>query len=383
MLDRPQGSTATVQGSTIDATNTATCGETNTAVFYKVVGTGHIFVASTCSERTTFPTQLSISDQCSSYYCQSSLQDLNCSNSYAAVASWLTEPNQVYAIAVGGRTADTQGNFQLSLTEKVLPPGAHCNEAVQLNVSLGSSISVSGTTLNAWNKAPCGETNKAVFYSVVGNGNAFTVTTCSEKTTFPTQISVTTDCSTWSCSSEVNDLECPGNAASKEWVAEAGVIYQVAVGGRTPEAEGDFELTLSEKILPPGAYCATPTALAAPQGTTVSVTGSTINAINPAPCGETNTAVFYSVIGTGNRFNVTTCSEVTDFATQISVASDCSPWYCSSELQDLECPTNTNAASTSWVTEQGVTYQIAVGGRTPTNQGNFELHLTEDASLQV
>ena len=275
----------------------------------------------------------------------------------------------------------------MSLTEKVLPAGANCNEPVEIAVAEGASTSVLGTTVNAWHKANCGEANKAVWYSVVGTGNVFKATTCSEATEFPTQVSVTENCSPSSsyCSSEVQDLECPGNAAAMEWVTEAGVTYQIAVGGRSAEAEGNFELTLTEKVLPGGAYCDNPVQLSAPQGSTVSVTGSTVNAINSATCGISNTAVFYSVTGTGNTFKATTCSEATNFATQVSVTENCSPssWYCSSEVQDLDCPSNTQAASVSWLSEAGVTYQIAVGGRAQDSQGSFELHVTEVATVAL
>jgi hypothetical protein len=182
--------------------------------------------------------------------CYPSPSDPQCSNQNAAVVWWGgTEPGKKYEISIGGRTAGSVGNFELTLTEVVIPSNSKCSVAEEIIVPRGSSSSVTSSTLTAINSGLCGEDNDVVWYSFVGTGSTFKVTTCSAVTDFATQVTVSSDCDSSTCTASVLDLDCSSNpfAAAVEWLTEAGVIYDISVGGRSNDVEGNFELTVTEK----------------------------------------------------------------------------------------------------------------------------------------
>jgi hypothetical protein len=253
----PQGGSVLITGSTINATEPAKCGETTANVaWYSIVGTGDLFKISTCSEKTDFPTQVGKTIACSTWEldgCFSTLIDTGCTaNTYGAAFSFMTEWNQKYEISVGGRQAGDMGNFELNVTEYKLPKNAYCASPTPLPDPQGGSVTVSGSTKNAFAETPaCGTESDAVWYSVVGNGKRFTVSTCSPNTDFPTQVGKTIACSTWEmdgCESSQIDTACTvnTNGASITWETVVGQVYEISVSGREDEVQGTFDLILSE-----------------------------------------------------------------------------------------------------------------------------------------
>jgi hypothetical protein len=226
-----------------------------------------------------------------------------------------------------------------------------------------------------------------VWYSIIGTGNLFKITTCSPYTDFPTQVTVTSGCPevSWDCTPSLVDDECSVNAnsASYEWITVPGQKYEISVGGKAAGQMGYFELQVTEYVLPKNAYCASPEFIPDPQGGNVTVSGSTVNAVEIPMCGIESDAVWYVVIGNGNNFTVSTCSPNTDFPTQVTVNIDCgaSSWFdeleCVSSTVDSTCSVNANGASYTWTTTANQKYEISVSGREPGVQGNFELTLTE------
>ena len=90
--------------------------------------------------------------------------------------------------------------------------------------------------------AQAGE-NPGVWYLVEGSGRPVTASTCSDGTTFDTQVSVFGgNCGSLTCLNGNND-SC-GQASSVTWPTQVGEIYYVLVQG-SDGAVGDFKLTLS------------------------------------------------------------------------------------------------------------------------------------------
>jgi hypothetical protein len=253
----PQGGSVIITGNTVNATEPAKCGETTSNVaWYSIIGTGHLFKISTCSETTDFPTQVTKTIGCSGYDfdgCFSTLIDTGCTaNTYGAAFSFMTEWNQKYELSVGGRAAGDMGNFKLNVTEYKLPKNAYCASPTAIPDPQGGSVTVSGSTKNAFGDPPaCGKESDAVWYNVVGNGKTFTISTCSPNTDFPTQVGKTSYCSSYDwdgCYSSQIDPACTvnTNGASITWETVVGQIYEISVSGREDTVQGNFELILSE-----------------------------------------------------------------------------------------------------------------------------------------
>jgi hypothetical protein len=239
---------------------------------------------------------------------------------------------------------------------------------------------------------------------MVGTGNLFRLSTCSQLTTFPTQIAIhegtcdeilNGDIST--CTSSIQDLTCGTNevnAASIEWVSEVGAVYQIAVGGQDVGDEGDFQLTATEVDIPLNSRCETPIDITPPLLGSKTVNGTCVSTLETLGyCAPTTsgamTGLWYRVIGTGNQMTVSTCSPKTDFQTYIFLhdwndpIEECSPSsYCYGILTgtpDLDCPTSTYATSLTWPSEYH-TYDIVVGGQVGRSLGSFELTVTESST---
>ena len=301
------------------------------------MGTGNTFKLTSCSDYTDFPTQLVVSRSCSGYShsCWPSLKDNDCKiNQNAARFDWQTEEGVLYDIAIGSRTPESRGNYELILTETSdqlaseppsseptteepttpepttpaptaeppttpepttqppttlmpLNPGTPasliCADAILLDPPQGKSTVVSGSTVGAENNAYCGQRQSAVWYGAIGTGNVFEISTCSDETTFPTQVTKSENCGTWSCDSSLQDLECSNaHGATSSWLTEANEVYYLSVSGRSPGDQGNFQMSLTEKVLPAGANCNEPVEIAAPEGASTSVLGTTVNAWHKA-----------------------------------------------------------------------------------------------------
>ena len=125
VLIEPNG--VPILGSTINATTEANAGcvVSNRAagVWYRVEGNGNEFTASTCSEATDFGTGMQVYSTapgaCTSVGCVTgSIADAECgSNFRASRVTFPTTTGVTYRIFVFGRTANTRGNFALTVVD--------------------------------------------------------------------------------------------------------------------------------------------------------------------------------------------------------------------------------------------------------------------------
>jgi hypothetical protein len=249
---------------------------------------------------------------------------------------------------------------------------------------------MTGSTVDATEPAKCGETSaNVVWFAVIGTGDPFRVTTCSPNTDFPTQVVVSTDCVAdyWSdlCEARLTDDNCTvnTNGASYYWNTEKDVKYDISVGGQQSGQVGNFELKVTQYTLPTNAYCETAEFISLPQGGSVTVSGSTVNAIDTPFCGTPADTVWYAVVGTGKTFTASTCSPNTDFPTQVIVATTSNCYFdrwsdlCEPGLTDPTCTVNAYGAAVTWETILDQKYEIAVSSREAGVEGNFELTVTE------
>mmetsp|Transcript_51031 Transcript_51031/g.123056 ORF Transcript_51031/g.123056 Transcript_51031/m.123056 type:complete len:527 (-) Transcript_51031:290-1870(-) len=260
-------------------------------------------------------------------------------------------------------------------------PSFSCSDANGITAPQGGTVTTVSSTVGA--DTTFENANGAVFYTVVGTGNTFHFSTCSEVTDFPTVVGLSQGCSYWQDIDEsIYDADCPSNpnAAAVSLVTTAGDLYYIYIGAREVGSEGNFQLIVSELVLPSNAYCGEAAkALTQPQGGTITEPGSTVNAITKWR--SANEAVFYTVIGTGNTFQFSTCSEVTDFPTVVGLSDGCSTYDKLEESNyDSDCLSNPNSAAVSFVTTDGLMYYVVIGGRTAGSEGNFQLTVTETTS---
>jgi len=139
-----------------------------------------------------------------------------------------------------------------------VPPNDLCRDADEIPVS--NAILRFGNTEGATpgNNFGCAEAGKGlvtgqsgtVWYTALGNGNEYTVTTCFPQSTVNTSMQVLQgQCGTLACVAGSNtDRACNNPAASAvTFFSEEGVRYFFLVFGRTEEDAGPFLLTLKQR----------------------------------------------------------------------------------------------------------------------------------------
>jgi hypothetical protein len=282
----------------------------------------------------------------------------------------------------------------------IVPGSFNCANASQIPTN-GGTVILKGTTIGASVLPPCNQTvmpGYVTWYYLFGTGNLFRLSTCSEFTTFPTQIAVHEgNCGSGSsCTSGVQDLTCginQQNAASVEWLSKAGVLYQIAVGGQYVRHEGDFQLTVTELDVPVNYRCETPVDVTPTELHPRSVNGTCVSTLKrlgrcaPTASGEM-TGLWYTFRRTYlNSFTITTCSPTTDFQTYIVLVDPSHDYSCNMDSDDydcryfktsspdLNCPTSTYAASLTLGTGD-IEYLFLVGGEVGVPQGSFEVTVT-------
>lgn len=132
--------------------------------------------------------------------------------------------------------------------------------------------------------------------------------------------------------------------------------------------------------LAPNITCNTAAPLAVPSQTIASNVDGFVNH-GIAGCGPpaTTRGVWYRVTGTGHTMTASTCNEVTDFDTAISVyCGDCQLMFCVGNNDNENCPSDFSKASASWCSATGVDYFILVYASWGPPVGNFRLDITDD-----
>ncbi len=173
-------------------------------------------------------------------------------------------------------------------------PNDECADAI--SVAVGGSAMGDNTGAIDESTPFCGGTgllDQGLWYSVTGDGNTLTATTCNPGTDFDTQIQVfCRDCDDLVCvggndDQDDNDPFDPAcdstgtgtvhRASTFSWCAEAGQEYFIAVGGFGSTDEGMFELSVStdSTSCDDAVFCPVPTGACC--GATVAAAGGGIS----------------------------------------------------------------------------------------------------------
>ncbi len=138
------------------------------------------------------------------------------------------------------------------------PPNDACSNSEL--VATGIPVLADTLTANDDTTEFCGTSTPGhgIWYSVVGNGNTFTASTCGAGTDFDTKIQVLCDCSPMICVGG-NDDSC-GLQSSVSWCTEVGKTYYILVGG-FGSSQGNVEFDVSDggSVCSPAVDCTIPT----------------------------------------------------------------------------------------------------------------------------
>ncbi|TWT40299.1 hypothetical protein RAS1_40070 [Phycisphaerae bacterium RAS1] len=310
------------------------------------------------------------------------------------------------------------------------------NDDCSQRVLLGLPSVVAGSTLSAtFDAVPdCGTSISApgVWYSVIGDGNTITATTCGAFFGYDTKLNIYCG----SCENPVcvtgNDDDCFSGAnvfsSTVSWCSAMGQEYLILVQG-FGGATGPFIMNLSSDgfpcsfppscVPPTGACCVNgncvgtteqpeclnmggtwfegntcpgfacpipptndncPDAIAINTGQVVS--GDTTLATFDAPptCGTSISApgVWYTIVGNGHIYDATTCVSFFGYDTKLNVyCGTCDGLFCvGGNDDDASCGIDGFLSRVTWCTEAGRTYYILVQGFGG-SVGAFELLVTD------
>jgi hypothetical protein len=329
--------------------------------------------ASTCSNRTSIGTTISVmtGNDCDTLSCVKSANPyestIGCTDVGTSI-EWNVTSDQTYFVYIRG--TDSNGIFGISIESLEVPDNDICAAATVLSLDDGV---MQGNTVNATEDfivgTPCGEdtniTPRGVWYKIGGSGNFLRANVCPGSGSYSeSAISVYTgDCSDLVCaalSSYTNCGDFGGRTVS--WEALEGVEYYLFV--HSPYGPGSFELRVEEFEPATNIQCATAQGPLTPSNQTIvaSTLNSVTDGIPGCVSGSDSAGVWYSVVGKqGLTYRVDTCSEETNFDTEISIFRG----SCGGELEcvagnDESCSGTTS--SVVWKTEEDVTYYIKVHG---------------------
>ena len=356
-------------------------------VWYELLGTGDVLLASTCVEETQFATEISV-------YTGSSCDTLVCAvtgrqfcNEKASVY-WESVFGETYYILVHGAARGlfpSVGEFGLTVAPFVTEDNNQCvaATAIDTDTMLGQMILGSNFAATLDTDIPvCASFESeapGIWYRVVGTGSIMRASTCDPTTDFDTQITVYSgSCDALSCVG-TDDNSC-GVQSSVAWSSTEGTVYYILVHGRLQSSVGQFALTVEEyKPLRENDFCSA--AVAPPINGSV-VLGSTVGSYfdNTETCfGVPNAApgVWYFVNGTGTLLTASLCNDETNYETALTVFTG--------ECIELECVAGNVAGARddcgqsseiSWITKFNQPYYILVHGW-DTRVGDFGLVLDE------
>ena len=361
-----------------------------------------------------------------------------------STVSWTTEdsvPGTTYYVLVQGFGAQSVGQSGLYVTEysddDIEPPTTinpplndvcqFANGPLLTASSLTQEVivegSVLGATLDGIAVSLCGSMflEPAVWYYVEGTGYTMRVSTCTDRfsgDTIDTKLSVLVDdsgnfgasgggtaCnpSNFQCvGGNDNDSMCDGSARSStfEFDSEVGSRYYILVHGPNQDDPdigfGQFALSV-RNIVPienddcTSAIVVIPTILGGDGSNAYDVVVGNIDYadvdLDTCQDGLQRRGVWYVVQGTGRLLTVSTCSEFTNFETDISVTihNDADTTSCAANLncaafgQAIEsglCDV-AGAKTASWMSVVGATYYVYVSGVGDAS-GQFGLLISEE-----
>ncbi|MDQ3047148.1 MAG: T9SS type A sorting domain-containing protein [Bacteroidota bacterium] len=160
------------------------------------------------------------------------------------------------------------------------------------------AIAMPSTTLGSTTNAtpdvtPFGGSSNGVWYSVVGNGNQFTLTTCGGTTNYDTYLAVYTGTCASLVGVAVNDDAC-GASSSVTFCTTVGVTYSIHVYGFASNS-GNFTLNATETVIPTPSVSPSSAAICS-GGASATITASGSTSYSWAPAAGLNTTSGATVI---------------------------------------------------------------------------------------
>jgi hypothetical protein len=363
-------------GSTLalsDQLETDTCDEIGTpGLWYQVTALEDgVMRASTCSKKTSIDTAISVlTGDCDTYTCLKSANTfegtIGCTQS-GTILEWNVTSNQTYFVYIRG--VGSNGIFAVSIELLQVPVNDAC--AAAASISIEDDI-IQGNIDNATEDiivgASCTKeayiTPRGVWYKISGNAKFLRATACSSSYSYiDVAISVYTgDCSDLVCAAESFYTNCGSSGGSTvSWEALEGVEYYLFVYAQS--VSGSFNLLVEEFEPAPNIQCINAEGPLTNQTIVASTLISVSDGISECSSGLSKSAgLWYWVLGKeGLMYRVDTCSENTNFDTEISIYKG----SCDGELEcvdvnDESCDGTTS--SVQWKTEEGVMYYIKIHG---------------------
>ena len=247
---------------------------------------------STCSAVTTFDTKIALYQDdptaaglCKPFCLRGNDDDFSCSAGITTSSSieFDATSGAKYYVAVSGFSANTSGDYELTVTSiasnetpapgtaETLPPNSTIpcvlEDAILIDYVPGGDVSVTGDTQGAprpslpdgadlCNLRPGASTVWYTFQS--GEAETIIVTTCSDYTDYDTKISLFQaeegdgTCNPICLQNNDDDFECSilTYTSTIQFEAEAATTYYVAVSGFSAQNAGRYELTVAAVILP-------------------------------------------------------------------------------------------------------------------------------------
>ncbi len=371
-------------------------------MWYSLNGTGDTYAITTCSSELNFDSGLSLSSgTCDSSYCLAFApnEDNDCQNiTYSAArVVFRSEVGVEYLIAVEGLniSSEVEGKFGLTMTRVELPPNDYCLRASVIrpdNGTIQGWIANVTATLETTNVCSFAENVPGVWYSLVGTGEDLAISTCSKELNFDSGISISSGtCEDQKCiiSTANNDADCinsPYSGASVVLRTEVGVQYFILVEGLDYPLRGEFGLTVSAVEVHHKDICSDAIALQPNNGTIYGLLSNTTTSslrTNYSCAYKADVpSVWYSLIGTGHEYSISTCSRDLRFDSVISVSTGpCDDQHCitcsCSSSPAFDCnATSFVAARVVFPTEVGVEYFVIVQGQNHSSHGAFRLTIS-------
>ncbi|KAL3913064.1 MAG: hypothetical protein SGILL_006639, partial [Bacillariaceae sp.] len=356
--------------------NVESCGYTgyHTApgLWFSVEGTGKILQISTCGSLQNLDTQISVfANGCDTLQCIGGTgQDYPCGDN--GKISWKTERGEAYHVFVSGRSSRV-GDFVLNIEEVSQQDGFSCPASVTLDVG---SMSYQSSTIDAPSSPVTlcdgNAAARGVWHEIVGTGKTLRVSLCNEETDFDARVSLYTgSCDNLACVAHTQST-C-GEHNELLVTTHVGHKYYLFVHGPDSFSLGNYQLDVDETIINDSCETA-PTLELSPAryfGSTRSATSS-----SALECGESfsdSNALWYRMIGNGETATLSTCSDITDFSTDITVYSGtCGSLFCV-DTGISECGQQSSVSFETTINEE---YFVRVGGNETTDTGNFVMDVS-------
>lgn len=365
-----------VTGTTVGATATGAPANVSEGVWYVLTGNDQLVTVATCGSTSGFDTEIAVfTGDCNNRITVGGDDDGCLPYSTLTFEAWSGLDYYIYVGDWSTSTTNTNaGVFQLSVTCAALPvPGNDlCGSATAMLCGEGFIGSTAGAT--ATGELACANGDPGVWYSFVGDGSSYTIST--DGSGFDTYLAVSQTCG-GTCVASNDDISFPSNLSAEitGFATVVGQTYYIYVSSIWGES-GTYVLSLTSNICTPPVNDLCADAISIGCGQTL--TGTTVNAgASDRPNTGVSEGVWYVFAGTGQDVTVSTCTTTSGFDTEIVVVSGSCGAFTAVASNDDGCSPYSTLTFTSTV---GVDYYIyvadwsgTIGG---TNEGVFDLSVT-------